>query len=71
MFKFIRANGTLQVIRLDPSSPLGYERKHEALRGARCYSDAIDAFETMLLKLSQSCDPDRGEGDNIVPAFIC
>lgn len=49
---------TLQVIKLDPSYPLGYERKYEALRGARCYGDAIDTFETMLLKISQSSDPE-------------
>ena len=50
--------GTPQVIRLDPSSPLGYERKHEALRGARCFGDAINAFEAMLSKMSQSSDPE-------------
>ena len=43
---------------LDVSSPWGYERKHAALHGAGRYNDAISAFETMLLKVSQS--PDHG-----------
>ncbi|KAF8552627.1 hypothetical protein OG21DRAFT_1498291 [Imleria badia] len=50
-------NDANEVITLDPSSPLGYERKHEALRGAGCYGDAIVAFDTMLSKISQSSDP--------------
>ena len=62
---------TPQVIKLDPSSPLGYERKHAALRGAGLYGDAIDAFETMLSKMLQSSDPEiRGEGDHIMRIFI-
>lgn len=56
-----------QVIALDPSSPLGYERKHEALHGARHYSDAIVAFETMLSKISESSD--CGECDDVLQAF--
>lgn len=55
-----------QVIKLDPPSPLGYERKHAALRGAGCHNDAIVAFETMLLKISQSSNPDvHGETSDI------
>ncbi|KAF8552625.1 hypothetical protein OG21DRAFT_105056 [Imleria badia] len=50
-----------QAITHHPSSPLGYERKHAALRGAGCYGDAIHAFETMLLKMSQSSDPEIRE----------
>ena len=53
---------TCQVIMLDPSSPLGYERKHAALRGERRSRDAEDAFQRMLLKMSESSDPEiRGE----------
>jgi hypothetical protein len=61
---------TRQVIKLDPSSPMGYERKHAALRGAGHCGDAVTAFETMLSKMAQSSDPViRGEGDDIVPKF--
>ncbi|KAF8548112.1 hypothetical protein OG21DRAFT_1607087 [Imleria badia] len=49
-------NDANEAIKLDPSSPLGYERKHAALRGAGRHSDAIDAFETMLSL--QSSKPD-------------
>ena len=55
--------GAGQVIKLDPSSPLGYERKHQALCGAG-HVNATDAFEMMLSKMSESPDPDiRGEGN--------
>ena len=61
---------TRQVIKLDPSSPLGYEKKHVALRGAGRCGEAVNAFETMLSKMSQSSDPViRGEDDDIVPNF--
>lgn len=47
---------------LDPTSPWGYERKHAALHVAGRYDDAIGTFETMLLKISQSSDPEiRGK----------
>ena len=53
---------TRQVIKLDPSSPLGYEKKHAALRGAGRHGDATNAFKTMLTKMTQSSDPEiRGE----------
>ena len=59
-----------QVIKLDPSSPSGYEKKHAALHGAGRYGDAINAFKTMLSKMSQSSDPGiRGEGDGSVLKF--
>ncbi|KAF8139679.1 hypothetical protein EV363DRAFT_1310308 [Boletus edulis] len=45
-----------EVIRLDPSSPWGYERKHAALHRAGRYDDAIAMFETMLVRISQSSD---------------
>jgi len=56
---------------LDPSSPWGYERRHAALHMAGRYDDAIDMFETMLLKISQSPDPEiRGECIDIVPRIF-
>ncbi|KAF8447267.1 hypothetical protein L210DRAFT_3641225 [Boletus edulis BED1] len=47
-----------KAIELDPSSPWGYERKHAALHKAGDYANAINAFETMLSKISQSSDPE-------------
>ena len=62
---------TIQVVKLDPSSPSGYERKYAALLGIGHHDDAIDAFETMLLKMSESSDPEiRGEGNDIIPIFF-
>ncbi|KAF8127572.1 hypothetical protein EV363DRAFT_1343658 [Boletus edulis] len=46
-----------EVIRLDPSSPWGYEIKHAALHKAGEYDDAIDALEVMLSKMAESPDP--------------
>ncbi|KAF8129301.1 hypothetical protein EV363DRAFT_1338600 [Boletus edulis] len=58
-------NDANKVIELDPSSPWGYERKHAALHKAGDYPNAINAFETMLSKISQSSDPEiRGEAFN-------
>ena len=54
------------MIALDPSSPWGYERKHAALHGAGRYDDAIGMFETMLLKILQSLDPEIRGGCIIV-----
>ena len=60
-----------QVIELDPSSPWGYERKHAALHGAGDYENALNAFEAMLSKMSQSTDPDiRSKGVDIMLEFI-
>ncbi|KAG8214862.1 hypothetical protein J3R82DRAFT_10029 [Butyriboletus roseoflavus] len=50
-------NDANKAIMLDPSSPWGYERKHAALHEAGDYDNAIDAFEAMLSKMSQSPDP--------------
>ncbi|KAF8127262.1 hypothetical protein EV363DRAFT_491491 [Boletus edulis] len=47
-----------EVIGLDPSSPWGYEIKRAALHKGGGYKNAIDAFETMLTKLTESPDPD-------------
>lgn len=59
------------MIALDPSSALGYKMKHAASRGAGHHDDAIDAFEMMLSKMSQSSDAEiRGEGDDFVLKVI-
>ena len=59
--------GTIQAIKLDPASSSGYERKYAALLGIGDNNDAIDAFETMLSKMSESSDPEiRGEGNHII-----
>ena len=51
-----------QAIKLDPSSLCGHQRKHAALHGTRRYTEAIDAYNDMLLMLEQSADPvTRGE----------
>ena len=69
-FRFVPRSCMLigtQAIELDPSSPLGYERKYEALLGAGYYGDAIDVFETMLSKMSESSDPEvRGKGNCVI-----
>jgi hypothetical protein len=44
---------TIQAIELDPSSHNGYERKHAALRG---YSEAFEAFKTMISRVKESPD---------------
>ncbi|KAG1888594.1 hypothetical protein F4604DRAFT_1569692 [Suillus subluteus] len=46
-----------KVIELNPSDYLGYQLKHEALHGAQCYDEAIEAFQIMLLKLDEAPDP--------------
>lgn len=46
-----------QLIQLDPYSHKGYERKHAALHSMGRYSEAFEAFRTMLSKLEQSPDP--------------
>ncbi|KAF8555912.1 hypothetical protein OG21DRAFT_784272 [Imleria badia] len=46
---------------LDPSSPWGYERKHAALHKAGDHENVMNAFETMLSKMSQSLDPEVRE----------
>ncbi|KAG1817427.1 hypothetical protein EV424DRAFT_1540391 [Suillus variegatus] len=47
-----------KVIELSPSSCLGYELKHTALRGAQRYDDAFKVFAIMLSKLDDAPDPD-------------
>ena len=60
-----------QVIKLDPSSPSGYEIQYAALLGSGHHNDAIGAFETMLLKMSESSDPEiRGEDNHIIVIFF-
>jgi hypothetical protein len=59
------------VIKLDPSSPWGYERKHAALHKAGDYDNAIEAFETMLSKITHSPDAEiRGTCISIVLRFF-
>ena len=58
------------MIKLDPLSPWGYEKKHAALHRAGDYENAINAFQAMLSKMSQSPEPDiRGEGVDIMLKF--
>ncbi|KAG2083436.1 heterokaryon incompatibility protein-domain-containing protein [Suillus cothurnatus] len=47
-----------KVIKLNPSAYLGYQLKHEALHGAQCYDEAVDAYQIMLSKLDKSADPE-------------
>ena len=46
------------MIKLDPSSPWGYERKHAALHKAGDYDKAMSAFKTMLSEMAHSPDPE-------------
>lgn len=65
-------DGDRQVIMLDPSSPFGYERKYVASRGAGYHKDTLDSFETMLLKMSESPDPEiRSEDTDFISKFRC
>src|SRR5258705_10418983 len=47
-------NVHMQVIEMSPSSYIGYQLKHEAFHGARCYDEATEAFKTMLSKLDNA-----------------
>ena len=59
--------GTIWVLKFDPSSPLGYERKHAMLLGMGLHDATIDAFETMLSKMSESSDPEiHSKGNHII-----
>ncbi|KAN0088041.1 hypothetical protein V8E55_006662 [Tylopilus felleus] len=51
-------NDANKVIELDPLSPWGYERKHAVLHEVGDYENAIDAFEMMLSRMSESSDPE-------------
>ena len=63
--------GTVRVIKFDLSSPSGHERKFAALLGMEHNDDAMVAFETMLLKMSESSDPEIcGEGNRIILIFF-
>ncbi|KAF8435972.1 hypothetical protein L210DRAFT_3549697, partial [Boletus edulis BED1] len=56
-----------EVVALDPLSPWGYEMKHAALHKGGDYDNAVDAFETMLTKMTESPDPDvQRHGDQYV-----
>ncbi|KAG1746771.1 uncharacterized protein EDB91DRAFT_1245943 [Suillus paluster] len=45
-----------KVIEVNPLSHVGYQLKHAALRSARCYDEAIEAFNIMLSKLDDAPD---------------
>ena len=55
---------TFKAISLDLLLLLGYKRKYVALRGMGHHKDMLDAFETMMLRMSHSSNPEvRGEGN--------
>ena len=63
--------GITQLVKLDLSSPLGYERRHEALWGIGWHVDAIEAFDVMVLKMSDSSGPEIcGEDHDVVQIFF-
>ncbi|KAG1722318.1 hypothetical protein EDD22DRAFT_504313 [Suillus occidentalis] len=45
------------VIKLTPSSHIGYQLEHAALQGAQRYGEVIYAFQTMLFKFENAPDP--------------
>jgi hypothetical protein len=47
----------VEVINLNPLSPLGYERKHEALQGMGRRDEAVRTFNDMRSILERSADP--------------
>ncbi|KAG9315363.1 hypothetical protein JVU11DRAFT_4509 [Chiua virens] len=47
-----------EAVRVDPSSPMGYEMQYTVFYGTRRYDEAIDAFEKMLFAIEQSKDPE-------------
>jgi hypothetical protein len=52
-------------------TPWGYEMKHVALHKAGDFDNAVDALETMLMKMSQLSDIEiRGECGAIMLKFI-
>ena len=48
----------MQVIKLDPASLDGYERRYVALHALQRYHEAVDAFTHMFSLLEQSSNPD-------------
>ncbi|KAG9310789.1 hypothetical protein JVU11DRAFT_8639 [Chiua virens] len=47
-----------EAIRLNPSSPWGYERQHAALHGLKRYDDAIHALTATISSLEGSTEPE-------------
>ncbi|KIO02162.1 hypothetical protein M404DRAFT_960973 [Pisolithus tinctorius Marx 270] len=47
-----------EVVKVDPSSPWGYEAKHMVLHGTKQYDEAIEAFKSMLHSIERSRDPE-------------
>ena len=63
--------GTIQAIELDLIFPSGHEKKYAALLGMGHNNNAIAPFETMLLKMSDSSDPEIcGEDSDIILIFF-
>ena len=59
------------MIKLDPLSPWGYERKHAASHKAGDYQNAVDAFEAMLSRMLGSSHPEiSGEGVDTISKSI-
>ncbi|KAG6369522.1 heterokaryon incompatibility protein-domain-containing protein [Boletus reticuloceps] len=48
----------MQAIKLDPSSPWGYDKKHAALHGLQRYDEAIATFADMLSRIERSAEQD-------------
>ena len=62
---------TPQVIRLDPSSPSGYERKYTTLLGAGHVDGASDAVRMMPSKMLQSRDTEiHGKYDHNMLMYV-
>ncbi|KAF8551249.1 hypothetical protein OG21DRAFT_1445453 [Imleria badia] len=65
-------NDANEAITFDSSSPWGYETMRAVLHGTGRYDDAIQSFETMLVKMGQSADPQVRErcGQYVSPSTI-
>ena len=48
----------MQAIKLDPTSPYGYERRYVALHALQDYHGAVDASTHMFSLLEVSSNPD-------------
>ena len=46
----------MQAIKAEPSSPLGYERRHAVLHALQRYDEAVDAFTYMHSLIEGSLD---------------
>ena len=57
LHQFVLNDVSVEVINSNPLSPLGYERKHEALQGIGRYDEALRTFSDMRSILGRSADP--------------